>query len=331
MRALAEAVGWPFEAKQLHYNRYNRLSNLVLGASSVSLDRGRSDPLAPPWPDLVIAASRRSAPIARWIKRQSGGRTRLVHLMHTQAPLRHFDLVITMPQYRLPRRDNVLCLTGALNRVSSAADASGEWHRRFQHLPRPWIGLIAGGDSSTYKFDTTVAARLGEAASARARAEGGSLLISTTPRTPAAAADALFDAIDAPAFTYRWRPDDDQNPYQGYLALGDRFIVTVDSASLAMEACSTGKPVEVFEWKRRPRSLDWLAPLFERPRAQGLYEAAIGLGLFKPARDFETYHRTLQERGLTSRLGESTNAMPTDRLTDFDDAVSRIHALLQSE
>ena len=58
MRALAEAVGWPYEAKQLYYNRYNRLSNLLLGASSISLNRTRSDPLSPPWPDLVIAASK---------------------------------------------------------------------------------------------------------------------------------------------------------------------------------------------------------------------------------------------------------------------------------
>ena len=105
---LAEALGWPFEAKRIRYNRLNRCPNLLLGASKLTVDTRRSDPLAPPWPDLVIGASRRAAPLARWIKKQSGGRSRLVHLLHAQAPLHYFDLVVTTPQYRLPERSNVL-------------------------------------------------------------------------------------------------------------------------------------------------------------------------------------------------------------------------------
>ena len=54
----------------------------------LTLMRKQSDALSPPWPDLVIAASRRSVPIARWIRKQSGDRTRLVHLFHTMAPFR---------------------------------------------------------------------------------------------------------------------------------------------------------------------------------------------------------------------------------------------------
>src|SRR5262245_52190306 len=51
---LAEALGWPFEAKRTRYNRLNRCPNLLLGASKLTVDTRRSDPLAPPWPDLVI-------------------------------------------------------------------------------------------------------------------------------------------------------------------------------------------------------------------------------------------------------------------------------------
>ena len=101
---LAEALGWPFEAKRIRYNRLNRCPNLLLGASKLTVDTQCSDPLAPPWPDLVIGASRRAAPLARWIKKQSVGRSRLVHLLHAQAPLHYFDLVVTTPQYRLPER-----------------------------------------------------------------------------------------------------------------------------------------------------------------------------------------------------------------------------------
>src|SRR5262249_33898778 len=81
MRSLADALGWPYEEKQLAYNPLNHLPNVILGSSIVSLDRHRSSALAPPWPDLVIGASRRSAPVAQWIRKQSSGRTRLVHLL----------------------------------------------------------------------------------------------------------------------------------------------------------------------------------------------------------------------------------------------------------
>ena len=326
MRQLAAALGWPCVEKRLVYNRLERLPNLLRGSTRIGVDLRASDPLEPPWPDLVIGASRRSAPVSRWIKRRSGAVS--VHLLHVQAPLRHFDLIVTLPQYRLPRKPNVLQLTGALNRIASSDldRAAARWEPEFKGLPRPWIALIVGGDSSSYRFDPETARRLGSQANALARSSGGALLVSTTPRTPDASAEALFGEIDAPAYRYRFAPDDEQNPYHGFLALADRLIVTVDSASLPMEACATGKPVQVFEWPRKPfRAGRLVSGLLAR-----LYEPAIASGLVKPARDFDAYHRVLRERGLTTRLGEPARppAAPPD---DLDAAVERIRALLLTE
>src|SRR5262249_27851395 len=233
----------------------NRCPNLLLGASLISLNRRKSSPLTAPWPDLVIAASRRSVPVALWIKKQSGGRTRLVHLIHTQAPVDLLGLIITTPPSYLHSRPNILHNTAPLNRIAPdrLATAASLWETRLADLPRPYTVLLVGGNSSTYKFDPVTAANLGYKASAHARVTGGSLLVSTSPRTPAAAAEALFAAIDCPAYHYRWRPNDTDNPYLAYLALADSFIVTVDSASQVVEACLMNKPVHIFEWP--PRSL----------------------------------------------------------------------------
>jgi mitochondrial fission protein ELM1 len=254
----------------------------------------------------------------------------LVHLFHVQAPLHHFDLVITLPQYRLPRRPNVLHLTGALNRIPAEqlAAAAERWRPALAALPRPWIGLIVGGHSSSYELDAKTAARLAREASAEARAAGGSLLVSTTPRTSADAAEALFAAIDAPAWRYRWQPDDPHNPYLGYLALADRFIVTVDSASLPMEACATGKPVQVFEWPRRRSAAARLRELLARGPGARLYDALVAVGLVKPPRDFDAYHRELRRLGLASRLGETPPAAPGQAPDDLARAVERIQQLV---
>lgn len=334
MIALAEALGWPYETKHLVYNPLNRCPNLLLGRSLASLRRSRSSPLQPPWPDLVIAASRRSAPVAQWIKQRSAGRTRLVHLLHAQAPLHRFDLIITLPQYRLPVCANVLHLNGPLNVIDTQRleQARSHWSPRLQHLPRPWIALLVGGNSSTYRLDTATAQRLGQEASRSVRRAGGSLLLTTSPRTPQRAAQALFNAVDCQAFCYTWRPEDPDNPYHGFLSLADRFIVTGDSASLAIEACATGKPVAVFHWQpRRRRRIGNGSLLGARPSRWGqhLFEALVYWGLIKPARDFTAYHRLLDERGLITPLDQNPVPAARQPLDDMACAVAGIRRLMR--
>jgi mitochondrial fission protein ELM1 len=336
---LADALGWPCERKRVVYNRLERLPNLLLGDSSLSVDRKKSDALEPPWPDLVIAASRRSAPVARWIRKQSGGRTRLVHLIHTMAPLDRFDLIITTPQCCLPELPNILHNVGPLNRpdLERLRSAGEQWLPRLGELPRPFVVLLVGGNSSTYELDAESAARLGREASALARDRGGSLLVSTSPRTPAAAADALCRAIDVPSYVYRWKRDDPDNPYAAFLALADSLIVTVDSASQLVEACATGKPVHLFEWPMRPRTRSgykgflrrWRERARQQPATPGsrLYALLLHLGLIKPPRDFTAFHRALERRGLLERLGAEAPAVPRRPLDDLERAVERVRAL----
>lgn len=344
MVSLAQALAWPYETRHLVYSRYSHCPNLLLGASAIGIDRRRSAALEPPWPDLVIAGSRRSAPVARWIKRQSGGRARLVHLMHTQAPLEHFDLIITTPQYRLPAYANVLHNAAPLTNIDAArlAAAKAQWTARFAHLPRPFTALLVGGNSSSYVLDPATAERLAGTTSAQVRRGGGTLLVTTSARTPADACDALLAAVDCPAFVHRWRPNDPENPYMALLALADRFIVTADSASLLADACTIGPPVEVFDWPLRADARSGVKGLVRRwgearercsnhpgtvPGASArLYDRLVYLGLIKPARDFAAYHRVLQARGLVS--GENpASAPPRQPLDDMQRAVARIRQL----
>ncbi|EAR22065.1 mitochondrial fission ELM1 family protein [Nitrococcus mobilis] len=337
MLALAEALGWPYEAKRLAYNILNLCPNLVLGSTAVSLRRKRCSPLRPPWPDLVIAASRRSAPIAQWIKKRSGGHTRLVHLLHAQAPLHRFDLIITLPQYRLPARSNVLHLTAPLNRIDPhrLEQAAARWAPRLRHLPRPLIALLVGGNSSSYILDRVTAHRLGREVSRYVQATGGALLLTTSPRTRRDAVKALFEAVDCPTYRYAWCPEDPDNPYLGFLRLADRFIVTADSASLAIEACATGKPVAVYYWpgrRRGRRRADHRADAGVQAAGNRLGESAfqwlVYWGLIKPARDFAAYHRVLEERGLITAFGEQAASATGQPLDDMERAVARIRQLM---
>lgn len=340
--SLAEALAWPYERKIIAYNWLNRCPNILLGATLATVRHSAASQLQPPWPEVVIGASRRSVPVARWIRQQSGGRAKLVHLLHAMAPLHLFDLVITTPQYRLPQRSNVLHLSAALNRIDGhRLDAAAvKWAPRFEGLPRPYVALFVGGNSATYRLDPAAAGRLGASASTIAASAGGTLLVSTSPRTSSDAADAAIAAITCPSFIYRWKANDPENPYHAFLALAERFIVTADSASLLVEACLMGKPVVVFSWpmRRNPvlRAKEWLWRNFaaaDNPGdgGAGPMERLVDWGLLKPPRDFAGLHRELHQRGLITPLGTTSVALPRQPLDDMERAVAAIRHLFDSQ
>lgn len=255
--ALAEALGWPFESKRMAYRSTELLTNRLLGTTLLGIDLRRSSPLEPPWPDLVISAGRRNEPVARWIQSRAKDDhpVKLVHVGRPWAPVDRFDLVVTTPQYTLPEHAAVLHIEAPLHRVSPArlAEAAGIWRPRLAGLPEPWIAVMLGGHVGRWTFDATAAGELAERANTMAQSLGGSLLISTSARTPTDVVDRFTRTVRVPHRLYRWRQDDPDNPYLGYLALADRIIVTSDSMSMLVEAIATGKPVFIFDLAARDR------------------------------------------------------------------------------
>jgi mitochondrial fission protein ELM1 len=281
-------------------------------------------------------------PVGRWIRARSGGRTRLVQLGRPRAPLALFDLVVTTPQYRVARRPNVLHLMAPVHQADPAALAAAAraWRGRFDHLPRPRIALLAGGDSPPYRLDPMTARRLGEAASAAAGA--GSLLVTSSYRMAPAAVDALFDAVSVPAELYRWRANSPENPFFAYLAAADEFIVTGDSVSMLTEATATGKPVRIFDLPRREalwaRAVEAVHGRIERrrrvrpdDRPARLFDGLLDLGLFVLPRDFGSFHRWLIAEGRAAWLGDAPPLAPTPVEAGLSEVAARVRQLIAAE
>lgn len=346
--ALAHALGWPFVVNETKF-RWHELYFALRGQATLAgFDRRRSSPLEPPWPDLVIMAGRQNETPAKWIRKQSGGRTRIVVIGRNWTPPAELDLVVTTPQFRLPAHPHVLQNDFPLHRVTAErlSEAAQRWRSRLSGLPHPWIALIVGGSSGPYVFSTETARRLGREASAFARAHGGSLLVTTSPRTGRRAMNALDAAIDVPHRFYRWRPSDPDNPYLGYLALADRFIVTADSLSMLAEACETGRPVFLFEFGNGPAAMH--GPRSRDPRLrqwwrwsqlmdQGVlglhYAFAIGLPAWRlnRSRDIRLAQDRFVALGRARWLGASEpQPWQPAPLEDLDRAVARVKALFSA-
>ena len=108
LQALAEALGMPFETKILAYNGLRHVPAFRRDLLHVTKSSGAV--IRPPWPDLVIGVGPNSPPVARYIRRRSGGRTRIVQIGDPRCPIRDLDLLITTPQYIRRKAPNILAL-----------------------------------------------------------------------------------------------------------------------------------------------------------------------------------------------------------------------------
>lgn len=328
VRALVDALGWPCETKVLSYRSHVFLPH-VLGLTTLrGISAETAATLSPPWPDLVITCGVRNEPVCRWIRAQSGGRTRYVHVGRPWAGLNSFDLVITTPQYRIPPHPNVLNNILTLHSVTMQrlAQARLEWESTFAKLPRPRFAVVVGGDSGPFSLGPKAATRLGREASQLAKAHGGSLLVSTSSRTNPAAVEALQLAITAPNYFYRWQSTDPANPYMGILAWADRLIVTGDSIAMLSEACATGKPVRMFDLGGMRDPLDETDRDF---RLAGVLYTLMLRWLWRPlSRDITLVHSQLRESGCAAWLDEVRVTARVPAQTDLQRAVAAVHKLL---
>ena len=310
---IAEALGWPYEQKQLHFQAWNHIPNNFLGASLFTLDRKRSDPLEPPWPDLVIAMGRRTAPIARWIRERSDGRCKLVQLGRKGANMSgSFDLAIACRHFQLPPHPQRLDLVLPPSQVTSdrLAEAATRWTELYSGAAVPRVVLLVGGDTIMHALPPQEAGSLAAKALAFAREAGGSLTVVTSRRTGEAAITAMRDAAEGARF-HIWRRGERENPYLGYLAGADVLVATGESESMLAEAVATGRPLFIYPLPERPRSMKlrlkhWV---FASSRSSGVVgracQRAIVDGWLDPPRDIDLFHRELIEAELAKPFGAS--------------------------
>jgi mitochondrial fission protein ELM1 len=335
LQALADGLGWPWEAKTLTWPKRPARWTPFYGrdASLKCLKPEARNDFGPPWPDLVLSIGWRSVPVARWIQMMSGAR--LVHLGRPRARVDYFDLVLTTPQYRLPATDNVIELSGPLTTLkpeilAASADA---WGTRLSHLPRPWFAVLIGGDTPSLRFPTSAARALALACNTLAASQEGSLLVATSPRTSQQVTDAFLAELKAPSFCHQWR-ENTENPYPAFLALADQFIITNDSISMTHEAALAGRPLHIFplygneSWYRTAlRRLDHRLRTEDNLIAR-TYEGLIRRGLIYPPKSPADYFDRLMENGPAVPIGRpvtKTDFRPY--AADNDRAVQAVRSL----
>ena len=68
---IGKALGLKNTSKKFNYNKLSKLPNVILQKTIKHININDRKQFKPPWPQLIIGCGRKSAPIGRWIKKES--------------------------------------------------------------------------------------------------------------------------------------------------------------------------------------------------------------------------------------------------------------------
>jgi hypothetical protein len=239
------------------------------------------------WPDVWIAAGRRSIPYSRRVRRWSGGRSLVVQIQHPRTGLAAFDLVVP-PEHDRLGGPNVFPILGPPVWWSEEEIAAAR--AAFPELgadPAPRVLVAVGGRSRTHRMDAAATERIAAAARSVA-AVGGRAWITVSRRTPPPVrAELRLLAGETGARFWEAEGRDGRNPYLAWLASCDAALVTEDSANLLADPAFFARPIHLVRLAGGSPRFDRLHQAFIARGAARWFDGTIETRSYPPIREAE--------------------------------------------
>lgn len=197
----------------------------------------------PALPETLVIGCGRQAALATRLLGQRGART--VQILDPRLRSTLWDVVVAPAHDRL-RGPNVVELLGSLNPVRDTwLGASRAAFASFAHLPGPRTALLVGGPTSNMSMSVGRLDRWLRGVRKVIEREGGSVLATTSRRTPPAMVARVKKRLQGlPGIVWTGSVDG-RNPYAALLGWADRIVCTADSVNMLSEAAATRVPVFV--------------------------------------------------------------------------------------
>lgn len=245
--ALAGALTKDHEVKNISYNFLSHLPNILLGIYPIHVKTSILKTLsAEEMPDVIISAGRRTSSLALYLKKLSGGKSKIIQIMRPGLDPKEFEFII-LPQhdnyeYTLP---NVIRVIGALNNIQQRMpEAKVLLHNHYPDV-KNFIAVIIGGSTKKYNFTLKNAELLSNSIKLISDNHSLPLFITFSRRSPKLIKAMFKEKFLWPNIIYD--PEENvANPYPGIIGAAEYIITTTDSISMCSEAASTGKPIYVF-------------------------------------------------------------------------------------
>ncbi|MFY0399392.1 mitochondrial fission ELM1 family protein [Brevundimonas naejangsanensis] len=292
--AIARLTPAEIKIKQVRWRpAFDRLPSAL--KSPAMLAPGSFDPRSvAEWPDLWIATGRASLPLSARVRDWSGGKTFVVQTQDPRWRNDRYDLIVA-PAHDDLSGPNVLSITGSPHRITRErlAEAAPAFAARIAPLPHPRVAVMVGGASAAFDLPPDHAADLAQRIAEAVTAANGSLLLTYSRRTPEAAKAVMSDRLSAlPGWIWDGKGD---NPLFAMLDAADHILVTEDSANMAAEAASTGKPVHVLPMiaKKAPGKFARLHADLQARRAARPFDGALTPWTYAPLNETERAARAV--------------------------------------
>jgi KDO2-lipid IV(A) lauroyltransferase len=243
--------------------------------------------------DAIVSCGASLAPVNLLWARENLAKS-IVIMTPAPLPLGRFDLVIAPRHDALPRRPNVVPVTGALaarmrEEVPDAA-ARLRAHPRFRPATEPGepvhrhpvVAVFLGGDTPHHELSVPFAEALLTQVQDACEAVDGWCLVTTSRRTSAAVEQRLAEQLGSdPRCRLLLLASRDalDGTMEGMLGSADAAVVTGESTSMVSEACTSGRRVLVVELPlRRPgRGLGGKHERFLRELEEGGYITRVAV------------------------------------------------------
>jgi mitochondrial fission protein ELM1 len=252
--------------------------------------------LTPPWPDVWIAAGRRSIPYSLAVRGWSQGRTFVVQTQDPRAPLDRFDLVCP-PEHDGVAGPNVVATTGSPVWFSAARIAEAEArHAAAGGSARRRVLLVVGGNSKTHQLSRTRGREIAQLIPHLQR-EGHDVMTTVSRRTPVGTVEDLrlrSYQLGAPFWESEAR--DGPNPYLAWLRFADAVLVTEDSTNLLSDAAFFGLPIHVLKLEGRSPKFDRLHDSFIQAGRARWWTGELSFDRTPPLREAERIAQEIVKR-----------------------------------
>jgi len=200
-----------------------------------------------PWPDLVIAAGRKTIPYLKYIRKASKKECKTIYLQDPRIDSKEFDIVWA-PEHDSIEGNNVIKTITSPNRVTNELlnYHHDEWLDKLSKLKGPFIGFLIGGKSKAYNFNDAECEKIIQALNF-VISNGYTPLITLSRRSPKKLSNRIKNLlINEKNLFYDGQGD---NPYFAILKASEIIITTPDSANMISEAINVPKPVYYIDIK----------------------------------------------------------------------------------
>jgi mitochondrial fission protein ELM1 len=348
--ALAQALGWPYEIKDLPRTRLSELGAQIKKFTGLSLAIGAPPPIAlgPPWPDLVIACGSRLSEAARQIAEANEGATRVIQIDGKAGRCAEpYDIVVsTQPTQLQPHPRRIESLT-RLSDVTPQrlADRAAAIHTPCERTPRPHVMLLLGKTSLRHELTPAIARQLATQVRSFAEASQGTGFAMLDAGIGHDIAEAIRSGLGDANHVYLIDAGESRAEQHAWLASADALVVVGNNGYRLADAVSTGKPVYIYPLPERTAGLveriqdsiherAHAAPLNRRgtvrPQQALEYLCARSFerGLLSPPRDRGELEETLMKREIVLPFGAPLRTNEHNSLRGAEDVAKRARPLL---